>query len=479
MSKRLKRLERKLAACNTYADWLELAKAHDKERGADNWKSEPASPHYDCLAIRERRDLLARLLRERNHHELLFALNEGLHGNLEGIGNRELYRQSMIGTKYLIDDYIDLVRRALLEIGSCSHRKIPKAAKIEFFHRANRCYGRSALMLSGGAGLVYFHHGVVQTLLEHDLLPDITSGSSAGSWICAQLASKTSSELKDGYFFKQTYDIPRNKSPWKVLLGRDPGYKPSDFLSQTLDQFLDDLTFGEAFEKTGRQINISVAPAEKHQVSRLLSPITTPNVYIRSAVQASSSLPGMVPPVRLYAKGSDGRPRPYLKSRRWRDGSFADDLPAKRLARVYGVNHFIVSMINPIAIPFIDGRSLHPKFSWQHSSSEVMARGIHSLIYSLGQVSSRLGLQAVSPALLAAEALLDQKYTGDINIVLEKAKYDLRDILFSYADGDATVQQLKLAGARSTWPKLARIRNSTIIGSTIAGVLADLDEIRH
>ena len=63
------------------------------------------------------------------------------------------------------------------------------------FRRASDCYGRSALMFSGGGVLGYFHLGVVRALLEHDLLPTVVSGSSAGSIIAAILGSHPEDEL--------------------------------------------------------------------------------------------------------------------------------------------------------------------------------------------------------------------------------------------------------------------------------------------
>ncbi len=62
-------------------------------------------------------------------------------------------------------------------------------------------------------------------------------------------------------------------------------------------RLIPDLTFQEAFELTGYSINISVAPAELHQTSRLLNAITSPNVFIRTAVMASCAVPGVFPPV--------------------------------------------------------------------------------------------------------------------------------------------------------------------------------------
>ena len=94
------------------------------------------------------------------------------------------------------------------------------------------------------------------------------------------------------------------------------------------------MTFGEAFEHTGRKINISVSPSEVHQSSRLLNAVTSPNVCIREAVMASCAVPGVFPAVTLMAKNARGERLPYVASRKWVDGSIADDLPAKRLARL-------------------------------------------------------------------------------------------------------------------------------------------------
>jgi hypothetical protein len=44
-----------------------------------------------------------------------------------------------------------------------------------------QAYGRSALMLSGGAGLGMHHFGIIKTLHTLDLLPTVISGSSAGT----------------------------------------------------------------------------------------------------------------------------------------------------------------------------------------------------------------------------------------------------------------------------------------------------------
>jgi hypothetical protein len=84
----------------------------------------------------------------------------------------------------------------------------------------------------------------------------------------------------------------------------------------------------------------------------------------------------------------------------------------------------------------------------------------------------------LGPALLMADALLDQKYTGDVNLILEKRDYRWRDVLFAYVNDDdnSVVEAMKMAGARSTWPKLPVIRNATRVARTIDQIIVELDD---
>lgn len=476
---KLRRVEHQLAAANDYHEWLRLAQRHDKFSGAGHWRDIESSSLYNHDAIRQRHDLLAKLLAEKNYSDLLFALNEGLHGNIGGMGRPALHHRAKSGSKHLIEAYNVLIIESLNVIASADHRQLSRRKKLDFFRRAAHCYGRSALMLSGGGGLIYFHHGVVQTLVDHDLLPNIISGSSAGSWVCAQLGTRSDEELKKGYFQNQKYDFPNDgHQPLKVLAGLDRRFSPQDFLERALAQFDEDLTFQEAFEKTGRYINISIAPAEKHQASRLMNAITSPNVYISSAALASSSVPGVVPAVSLYAKGADGKRRPYLPGSKWCDGSFADDLPAKRLARLFGVNHYIVSLINPLALPFVSDPTIQANSGLKRAAFDFSQQTMQELLLATERMNAKLGIKYFGPALLLADALLDQKYTGDINLILDKSDYRWRDVLFAYAnDSDhAVIDGLRLAGARSTWPKLAMIKHATQVARCIDHILLDLDD---
>ena len=148
-------------------------------------------------------------------------------------------------------------------------------------------------------------------------------------------------------------EIRREAGIWKNLYALKPQQLQLEDVRENLERLIPDLTFQEAFERTGRQLNVSVAPAELHQTSRLLNAVTSPNVYIREALLASAAFPGFYPPVMLAAENAHGERQEYLPSRKWVDGSLSDDLPAKRLARLYGVSHYIASQTNPMVLPFV------------------------------------------------------------------------------------------------------------------------------
>ncbi|MBT8091451.1 MAG: patatin-like phospholipase family protein, partial [Gammaproteobacteria bacterium] len=230
----------------------------------------------------------------------------------------------------------------------------------------------------------------------------------------------------------------------------------------------------EAYKRTGRHLNISIAAAEKHQTSRLLNSITTPNVYVREAVMASAAVPGFFPPVGLAAKNSRGKRQAYMPSRKWVDGSLSDDLPAKRLSRVYGANHFIVSQVNPHVIPFVtdsrresglvstlknaSGRTVR---EWLNASATMLEKPL-----SWNPTISRLTNVGLS--------IINQDYVGDINILPDMRLFNPFKLLAHRSV--AEVVNLIDMGERATWPKVEMIRIQTKIGRRLDRILRELDQ---
>ncbi len=468
----LTELEFCMAEATSYADWLELARQHDQLSGAETWRSTLKSSLYDYQEISNRLEKLQHALQHGASSELLYALNEGVHGNMGGMGKPVLYTQAQCGTKYLIEDYVTTIAKSLRYIHQCPESEITPTEKADFFRRASHCYGRSALLLSGGAGLVYFHHGVVQELIDHDLLPNVISGASAGAIVAAQLGTLSDDELRDGYFIKKRYQEPLRTRMLDVFRGKVDAQTAKVARENLLDEIIPrDITFQEAFEKTGRYINISISPAERHQSSRLMNAITSPNVYVRSAISASMGIPGLMASERLFARGFDGKPRPYLETRRWVDGSLSNDLPAKRMARLYGVNHFIVSLINPMVVPFIEDVKSRQNRGLFNVVSESSVRVTKEVLTAIERILVTRGAKgkALAAQLAYLVAMLGQSYLGDINILIGRHDFRWRNALFEFRPGE--VEAMIQAGRRHTWPKMSMIRNAAMISHTLDSVL--------
>jgi NTE family protein len=469
-SRGLRALEQEMAQASDYSAWLELATRYDREAGNDRWRSREESSLYDHASIRTRLERLRRLRQQNDERRLLFVLNEGIHGNMAGMGRPQLYQRALCGTKHLIEEYIDEICQALDHLSDRNLDSIPWADRIEFYQRASHCYGRSALMLSGGGTLGYFHLGVLKALIEQKMCPVVISGASAGAFVAAIVGTRTDREFlalfEDNYLARE---LTANRQDIKIGFGQGASID-MQVIRREMARIVPDMTFLEAYEKTGRRINISISPAEPRQTSRLLNHIASPNVTILSAVQASSALPGVFPPVQLQAHNVDGHIRPYLPSRRWIDGSFSQDLPAKRLARMYGVNHFIVSQVMPGL-----GRepSLRPGLRKILSDASIAAtkqavRGSLDFIQHRGRVGPRLGT-----AMNTLNALIDQQFNGDINIFPDYGLSSLGMILKVLSEEE--VLELFRSGERATWPKIPAIGTTTRIGRTLDRILHDFE----
>ena len=182
-------------SAETYEEWHEAALGHDEFTGMESWKHKSASELYDNVAIEARLRALRNYRKKGDDHALLFTLNEGVHGNMGGMGNAKLYCKAKSGTKQLISDYVDEIADALVYLSRVDDEVISFEEKLDFLHRASHCFGQSALMLSGGAQLGNFHMGVVKALIEADLVPRVISGSSMGAVFAALLGVHTNEEL--------------------------------------------------------------------------------------------------------------------------------------------------------------------------------------------------------------------------------------------------------------------------------------------
>ncbi|BDX06085.1 DUF3336 domain-containing protein [Planctobacterium marinum] len=455
----LGKIEEAINNASSYQEYREACEAHDALAGADEWKAKDRDRGYDYRLIRKR---VERLKFARLHGDpagLMSILHEGIHGNLGNISNPELNNYCKIGTKNLIQEFLDEVCEALSMIYHADENDIDFYEKLSFFEETYYAYGKSCLMLSGGAGLGFFHCGVVKALVEEDLMPNIISGASAGSIITGLVGTRTDDELKDVLTAESIHERFRQWSVWQGF-GKD-GLLDSTNLENALIELFGDMTFEEAFKKTGRKITITVSPADLHQYSRLLNQKTAPNAIITMAVRASTAIPMVYSPVQLRAKNASGQIVPYIPNRKFCDGSIMADMPFQRLARLYGVNHSIVSQTNPIAVPFLSRNKKHV-----HDFASITKRHLFNLtkmnsIYAFDLVENAIDSRALKLGIHKIRSIVEQQYVGDINILPQRSMRNISKIFSNPTRG--AIQDLIDSAERATWPQMDNIRRNTQI----------------
>ena len=469
-----RRLQRAMDAATSYEEWREAAIAHDKASGVYEWVQSDESKHFDHVSIRRRLRRLRKLRLAGDHERLLYALNEGIHGNIDGIGRRALYGKAKFGTKRLIVEYVDEVVRALELLASDAASDIPFETRVDFFRRAQHCFGCSAFVMSGAGSLLFFHIGAVKAMWLEGILPDVLSGSSGGAIVASLVGTYENKDLVRLFEPENlVQEIERDTGLWRYFDMFRPEVASLEEVSEAIERLLPDLTFQEAIRRTGRHMNVSIAAAEKHQTSRLLNAITTPNVCVREAVMASAAVPGFYPPVRLMARNDKGEKQPYLKSRRWVDGSISDDLPAKRLTRIYGVNHFIVSQVNPHVFPFVtDTRRGYDPLSIVKTASSRTAREWLNAGATLFEKPLSLN-PTLNRITNAGLSIINQDYVGDINILPDRLVFNPLKLL-AHRSVEEVVELIAM-GERATWPKIEMIRTQTKIGRKLDRIVGQLD----
>jgi predicted acylesterase/phospholipase RssA len=316
---------------------------------------------YDWKEVEKLVNVLNKKREMRDIIGIVHYIRVNLMRNLYSTSNPILYQNSNVGTKKLLEDFHDEMLQSLDFIANFNERIFPLYKKLEFFSETRHSYGRTALLLSGGASLGMFHSGVLKTLYETNLLPRIVCGSSAGSLgaslLCTGLYENVPNiidrELKMGPF---EYKDKKFSFLRKIARYITRGVLfDVEVLKEFLRENIGDITFQEAFDKTGWILNITVTGYKEHDNHRLLNYLTAPNVLIWSACCASSCVPGLFEAVELLCKNEYGHIVPYNSSKvKFIDGSISQDLPMQRMSELFNVNIFIVSQTNPWVIPFLD-----------------------------------------------------------------------------------------------------------------------------
>ena len=143
-------------------------------------------------------------------------------------------------------------------------------------------------------------------------------------------------------------------------------------LEASLRRNVGELTFYEAYRRTGLILCISVSPGSSFEKPRLLNYLTAPNVLVWSAALASCACPYLYGAAELVAHGASGENVPFaFRGVKWVDGSVAYDLPMPHMQRLFNADYFIVAQVNPHIIPFVQHAQRRVSTAWRRERPGV------------------------------------------------------------------------------------------------------------
>ncbi|KAL6910708.1 patatin-like phospholipase [Trichoderma evansii] len=488
-----------LRNAETFEDWEEAALHLDNLLGLDLWRNNPTSKYYDWALITERLDSLIIAREENNYEQLVNLLRSGLVRNLGNISVPKLYNRSFSGTKYLIEEYIAQVAESVEDIstlptsaasGLYAHEKaLTNQMKLDFIHDTRQAFGRSTLVLQGGAIFGLCHLGVVKALFLRGLLPRIITGTATGALIAALVAIHTEEELPgvlrgDGIDLSAFASKGRNEdgqipaqqslgSRWNTLMRRIRRFSREGYfldvtvLEECVRANVGDLTFEEAYNRSKRVLNITVATdGQGAGVPTLLNYITAPNVLIwTAAVASNASSPSLYghSKVTILCKDAHGNIVPWAPAnttdfRHWTHASYTDrDSPLRRIAELFNVNHFIVSQARPYLIPFLQSDMHGPSLLETRSKTTQLSAFLVRMVgleirHRLRQLDS---LRLV-PASIRRFLIDEQVPAASMTLVPEVTASDFVRLLETPTQD--TLNYWILRGERSVWPAVAALK---------------------
>jgi TAG lipase / steryl ester hydrolase / phospholipase A2 / LPA acyltransferase len=498
-----------------YEEWKLAAEKLDELEGHHEWRIRPDSLLYDHEVLQSQIDELNAMMQRQDVFGLMFRLRGSLSRNQHGMLHEGLFSRAHAGTKILVENYHEAVSEALHYICAAdgSGIDIPSDAKLAFFNETRHAYGRTALMLSGGAAMGFYHVGVVKALIERQLMPRVVSGASAGSIVAAMVGTRTDAELRPMYhgegiilgFFRPLRESKRQAMSqadklkneafwqflvppalrwagdlfWQLMLSSDGLLRmDTEYFRSVMRHNVGSYTFQEAFDRTGRIVNIIVAPRNRTDPPRLLNYLTAPHVLVWSAAVCSSSVPGVFDPSTLLVKESDGSIRPeYSAAQKYVDGSMEADLPMQQISELFNINHFLVSQVNPHA-SVLSTMALS-KSVWNHPLYSFLVGLVGFLKAQLRNwfrnVLEFVSLRRMAPVWATRRGgiqLLTQEYEGrhcDVTITPWEGHESVLSSFVKMLSNPSRREfsNMVTVSERNTWPKIDMIRCHCAVEMTL------------
>ena len=582
-----RRLRTKITHAQTLTEWQTLAEQIDALTGDDEWRARPHCELYERDRLQVRRsvyycfldpqeppgervsgvlltpppppaqariDEFNHLVRRGMMFDMMFTLRGGIGRSKYGLLHEGLFSRALAGTKLLVEEYNAAICAGLDFVCDGDENEgedhIHTDTRLAFFNETRHGYGRSALLLSGGAALGFYHSGVVKALVENNLMPRVIGGASAGSILAAMIGTRTDEELLTNlfhvegtpaidalgrptghsgalqldFFRPHGFSIGRDYTNYSGFSNGDDDDVPSNFLPnkgfladvkrvclfltprafqgvtsslfdvltgnlKTSDMLMKDtnhfrrcvrvcsgnFTFQEAFDRTGRILNITVSPQNRSDPPRLLNYLTSPHVLIWSAAVASSAVPGLFEASKLMVKDSDGTERfESTSGARFQDGSMENDLPMQQLSEMFNINHFIISQVNPHAYmlaSFAGSKTIwqNPVTGFLNGLCTYLKQEIKSWIRNLVEF---VGGRRLAPMWEIRRGfwtqLITQEYEGNDADITMYPWSKHRSVFSSfmhciYNPSKQDYREWQIASERETWNHLPAIRSHCMV----------------
>ncbi|KAK0617913.1 hypothetical protein B0T17DRAFT_618566 [Bombardia bombarda] len=555
-----------LNSASVFEEWEEAALQLDNILGLDLWRNNATSRHYDYRLIHERLAIIEAARDARDVDTVVDLLRSGLVRNLGNITATKLYNRSFAGTKFLIEEYITQVAEAVEDIGALlMPQQVAAAAastafastttaaagpelssalvdfddgegngpsritdfgsgmggmsisamstqtKLEVIHDTRRAFGRSTLVLQGGAIFGLCHLGVVKALFLRGLLPRIITGTATGALIATLVAIHTEEELLrvlsgDGIDLSAFSDRAGRKSSkgkgynnnnnnnsnnsdeersssiietlweeWATVLRRAQRFWKEGYfldvkvLEECVRTNVGDVTFEEAYHRSKRVLNITVATAGQGGVPTLLNHLTAPNVV--SSLDRRRRLQRIHPSLygqretRILCKDPQGNIIPWKPAntadfRHWTHLSYSGrGSPLARIGELFNVNHFIVSQARPYLIPFLQSDMHGPSLVETRNSNKLTS--LTAFLVRMVSLEMRHRLRQLDTLQLLPAGirrfLVDEGVSGaSMTLVPEVTVWDFVRLLETPTK--ETLEYWIQRGERSVWPAVAALR---------------------
>lgn len=471
----VRKLLREQKEANSYWQWHETSVKLDKVLGNNEWKNIKDTDIYDYRLVEKQLNELKTARMKKDYYQMLYVIRTTWRRNFAGIDNIKLYGMCYVGTKVLIEEYLSECEKCLRELTKPDCPLNDKHT-LEMLRQIRRNYGQIAITMSGGGTFGLTGIGVFAALFENSIFPKMVSGSSCGSIMSAAVCAMHDNEILEllSHLFADKFEVFGSEDDPESILGSLNRFLKygvlfdNTGLQGTVKNLFGDITFREAFNKTGRILNITVSPASIHDQPTLLNYLTAPNVMIWSAICASCSVPLIFPSSTIYEKDiKTGEQKEWCNPMvKFVDGSVNGDLPITRLSEMFNVNHVIASQVNPHILPLVrfsmECEQPGKKNTLGLMFKRLVKRTFRVTCWELSHYLDVLTEIGIFPNVnTKLKQLITQPYSGDITI-LPEIKLDKISSLFANPTAEFFWNCI-VGGARATWPQIEMIKDHCAI----------------